>query len=78
MQEQQHLEAALLLTLVARCPEVREAELVQWQQLPESTILAAARNLRQLKLLTMSADALLMMVDHFKGVGGIDRYLWGG
>jgi hypothetical protein len=49
---QLHYNAALLLDLAAACPELQELELVQWQ-LPPAAVLAAAQQLRHLKLLSL-------------------------
>jgi hypothetical protein len=49
-----HYESALLLLLAAGCPELRELELVQWQP-PTAAVLAAVRELRCLKLLSVVA-----------------------
>jgi hypothetical protein len=49
---QLHQNAALLLELAVGCPELQELELVQWQ-LPPAAVLAAAQQLRYLKLLSL-------------------------
>jgi hypothetical protein len=49
---QLHHHATLLLELAVGCPELQELELVQWQ-LPLAAVLAAARQLRYLKLLSL-------------------------
>jgi hypothetical protein len=49
---QLHYNALLLLELAAGCPELHELQLVQWE-LPPAAVLAAARQLRYLKLLSL-------------------------
>jgi hypothetical protein len=49
---QLHHNAALLVELAVGCPELQELELVQWQ-LPPAAVLAAAQQLRYLKLLSL-------------------------
>jgi len=52
IQLQRHQEAALLLSIVDGCPELKELELVQWQPCP-AAVLAAVQHLRFLRLLSV-------------------------
>jgi len=72
---QRHQEAALLLSIVDGCPELKELELVQWQPCP-AAVLAAVQHLRFLRLLSVvgpdsNVDELQRLVETARAQGNM-------